>query len=288
MNRQSCHRLPTHQASPAITTGPAARLRLSSGLRAVLGQATVAIGVCVALAGSVQAAQPTLENRTPTGFSVTDSKTKTDFVEGADVTVRVDLNQAATPTYPVIGHFHNLERATALNSDDIDGLHADIAVADGGVVHMAWIGSVVEGTVSTPVYYVNYTRSNNNGVTFNTPVSISGSLRFDLLTADGGGASFSTIDLEIDSRGNPRVVYAFDASPDGRTAVFRSTPNNIYLNYSQNGGASGPGIEQINSSASHILVPAKGTRIVPVVCQQRLVLNLTRGGCRVVLEVHHM
>ena len=238
MNPQSCHRLPTHQASPAITTGPAARLRLSSGLRAVLGQATVAIGVCVALAGSVHAAQPTLENRTPTGFSVTDSTTKTDFVEGTDVTVRVDLNQAATPTYPVIGHFHNLERATALNSDDIDGLHADIAVADGGVVHMAWIGSVVEGTVSTPVYYVNYTRSNNNGVTFNTPVSISGSLRFDLLTADGGGTSFSTIDLEIDSRGNPRVVYAFDASPDGRTAAFNSTPNNIYLNYSQNGGAS--------------------------------------------------
>ena len=47
-------------------------------------------------------------------------------------------------------------------------------------------------------------------------------------------------------------------------------------------------LEQINSSASHILVPTKSTRIVPVVCQQRLVLNLTCGRSRIVLEVHHM
>ncbi len=209
-----------------------------SRLRRHVGRSAVVIGACAALAHPAQAAQPTFENRTPTGFSITDSTTKTDFVEATNVTVRADLNQAVTPTYPVIGHFHNLETSKALNGADIDGLRADIAVGDGNVVHMAWITSTIEGTVSTPVYYVNYSRSNNNGVSFSTPVSISGTLRFDLLTADGGGASFSTLDLEIDSRGNPRVVYAFDSSPDGRTAAFNSEPDNIYLNYSQNGGAS--------------------------------------------------
>ncbi|MBT3345867.1 MAG: hypothetical protein HN712_16940 [Gemmatimonadetes bacterium] len=229
---QSC-RLP-EQVTPADNTGLPYRLRRLSGR----GTAWVGLFAVLTSFSIAEAAQPVFENRTPTGFSITDSLVRTDFVEATDITVRVDLNQAATPSYPVIGHFHNLERATALHTDAIDGLRADLAVGDGGTVHMAWISSVVEGSVSTPVYHVNYARSNDNGLNFTSPVSVSGSLRFDLLTADGPGTSFSTLDLEIDSRGNPRVVYAFDASPDGRTATFNARPDNIYLNYSPNGGAS--------------------------------------------------
>ena len=39
--------------------------------------------------------------------------------------------------------------------------------------------------------------------------------------------SFSTLDLEVDSRGNPRVVYAFRDN----------TKNNVYFNYSDRAGA---------------------------------------------------
>ncbi len=233
MNPQSDCSQPTRLVS-AVMTGTERRLRR----RVRRGAAWLSVCVSLTGLGLAEAAQPIFENRTPTGFSATDSTSNTDFVEGTEVTVRVDLNQAATPTYPVIGHFHNLERATAVSTEDIDGLRADMAVGDGGIVHMAWIHSVVEGTVSTPVYFVNYARSNDNGLSFSTPVSISGSLRFDLITAGGGSTSFSTLDLEIDSRGNPRVVYAFDSSPDGRTAAFNKRPDNVYLNYSQNGGAS--------------------------------------------------
>lgn len=235
MYPQSCCRLPTREAWAAPRMSRILPLRRRTGRKAAWISLCAAL---VCLSTSAGAAQPIFENRTPTGFSATDSTVKTDFVEATDVTVRVDLNQAATPTYPVIGHFHNLERAKALHTDDIDGLRADLAVGDGGIVHMAWIASTVEGAVTTPVYFVNYARSNDNGRSFSTPVSVSGSLRFDLLTADGPGTSFSTLDLEIDSRGNPRVVYAFDASPDGRTAAFNARPDNIYLSYSPNGGAS--------------------------------------------------
>ena len=45
--------------------------------------------------------------------------------------------------------------------------------------------------------------------------------RFDLITPSGTGAvtapvtGFSTVDIVVDSRGNPRVSYAMDFSPDG-------------------------------------------------------------------------
>ncbi|MBT6149744.1 MAG: hypothetical protein HOH74_30170, partial [Gemmatimonadetes bacterium] len=164
---QSC-RLP-EQVTPADNTGLPYRLRRLSGR----GTAWVGLFAVLTSFSIAEAAQPVFENRTPTGFSITDSLVRTDFVEATDITVRVDLNQAATPSYPVIGHFHNLERATALHTDAIDGLRADLAVGDGGTVHMAWISSVVEGSVSTPVYHVNYARSNDNGLNFTSPVSVS-------------------------------------------------------------------------------------------------------------------
>jgi len=180
---------------------------------------------------------PTLENRTPAGFSLRDSTARQDFIEGETITVRADLNQAATPTYPVIGNFHNLERSEALETSDVDGMRVDVAVSGTSTVHMAWIGQEVVTPVSTPVYYVRYTRSNDNGATFSSPVAVSGSLRFDILTLNGAGTSFSTLDLEVDSRGNPRIAYAFNASPDGNRAKFASNPNSVYFNHSEDGGA---------------------------------------------------
>lgn len=191
----------------------------------------------VACAVTANAAVPTFENQTPTGFSAQDSTDKQDFVEGQDITVRVDLNQAATPTYPVIGNFHNLETAEILESRDVDGLRADVVVSDGGIIHTAWITQEVVSPVTTPVYNVRYARSNDGGDSFSSAVSVSGSLRFDLLTIDGAGPSFSTVDIEVDSRGNPRVVYAFNHSPDGHTVKFAGNPDNVYFNHSENGGA---------------------------------------------------
>jgi hypothetical protein len=112
-----------------------------------------------------------------------------------------------------------------------------VAVSDGGILHTAWITQEVVSPVSTPVYNVRYARSNDGGDTFSSPISVSGSLRFDLLTIDGAGPSFSTVDIEVDSRGNPRVVYAFNHSPDGHTVGFATNPDNVYFNHSENGGA---------------------------------------------------
>ncbi len=194
--------------------------------------------LCLLSATSAFGSLPVFENKTPAGFSPEDSTARQDFVEGSQITVRVDVNQAVTPTYPVIGHFHNVERAESLDTTSVDGGQVDVALTPGGIVHMAWIEHELMSTMSTPIYYVRYARSNDDGATFSTPVSVSGSLRFDLVTADGNGTSFSTIDLEVDSQGNPRVVYAMNESPDGKTAAFTGNPDNVYFNYSQNGGAS--------------------------------------------------
>jgi hypothetical protein len=63
-------------------------------------------------------------------------------------------------------------------------------------------------------------------------------------------SGFSTLDLVIDSKGNPRVVYAMNTSADGvwpsqsaRTAIGsgnrnRQSHNNIFFNYSNDGGSS--------------------------------------------------
>ena len=125
-------------------------------------------------APAVYGAAPTFENRTPVGFSTQDSTTQENFVLGNQVTVRVDLNQATTPTHPVYGHFHNLERSKQVESTDVDGLHTDLAIDSDGVLHMAWISQETGTTVTSPVYYVRYARSEDQGQTFSTPVSVSG------------------------------------------------------------------------------------------------------------------
>ena len=124
----------------------------------------------------------------------------------------------------------------------MDGLQTDIAVDEYGSLHMAWISQEKKSNVSTPVYFVRYARSNDQGATFSSPVSVSGALRFDLMTINVAGSSsgFSTLDIEVDSRGNPRVAYAMNHSPDGHTAKFSGSgdADNVYFNYSQNGGSS--------------------------------------------------
>ena len=188
----------------------------------------------VTLCSSADGALPIFESNTPTGFSPSDSTAQDRFVEGDPVMVRADLNQAATPTNPVYGHFHRLETAQQTESNDVDGVQTDVAVSADGTIHMAWISSEVVLPVTTPVYYVRYLRTNSSL----EPVSVSGSLRFDILTINGGGGSFSTVDLEVDSKGNPRVVYAFNEGADGNTAASVTEPDNVYFNYSIDGGAS--------------------------------------------------
>ena len=199
----------------------------------------IAVGLLLLawLVPAAHGAVPLFENRTPVGFSTQDSTTQGDFVESAQINVRVDLNQAATPTYPVIGNFHNVETSKIIESTDVDGLRSDIAISDAGVLHVAWISQEVVSPVITPAYYVRYARSEDSGKTFSTPNSVSGTLRFDILTLNGSGTSFSTVDIEVDSRGNPRVAYAFDHSPDGHVAKFVGNNDNVYLNYSEDGGS---------------------------------------------------
>ena len=205
----------------------------------------IAIGLLLLLwlAPEIYGAAPTFENRTPVGFSSQDSTTQQNFVLGSQVTVRADLNQAATPTHPVYGHFHNIEQSKQVESTDVDGLQTDLVVDADGVIHMAWISQETVSPVTTPVYYVRYARSEDKGNTFSSPASVSGALRYDLITINVAGSTsgFSTLDIEVDSRGNPRVVYAMNHSADGHTDNFSLTSgdsDNIYFNYSENGGAS--------------------------------------------------
>lgn len=213
--------------------------------------------ICLLLVSRVWASVPTFENATPVGFVEADSSTTQNFVTGATVGIRVDLNQGVTDEYPLIGHFHNLERAEQLSTTDTDGSWVDIAIVDvapfgtldkipaEGVtqfsttvaaIHMAWIEGSVSTTGptytggSTPAYEVFYARSEDNGATFSSPISVSGGLSYYVLSTDGGGSSFSTLDLEIDSGGNPRVAYAFVTTAD------RSANRNVYFTYSSDGG----------------------------------------------------
>ncbi|MBT5802306.1 MAG: exo-alpha-sialidase, partial [Gemmatimonadetes bacterium] len=205
----------------------------------------IAIGLLLLLwlAPEIYGAAPTFENRTPVGFSSQDSTTQQNFVLGRQVTVRADLSQAATPTHPVYGHFHNIEQSKQVESTDVDGLQTDLVVDADGVIHMAWISQETTSPVTTPIYHVRYARSEDKGKTFSSPASVSGALRYDLITINVAGSTsgFSTLDIEVDSRGNPRVVYAMNHSADGHTDNFSLTSgdsDNIYFNYSENGGAS--------------------------------------------------
>ena len=99
-----------------------------------------------------------------------------------------------------------------------------IAVDDFGFIHRAWIQQrgEIDATSATPVYGVVYAKSVNGGNSFLDTVSVSGTLRFDMITTNlnsiantGPTSGFSTVDIVVDSRGNPRVTYAMDHSPDG-------------------------------------------------------------------------
>ena len=221
------------------------------------------LGVLAMGLGSQLMAQPIFENRTPTGFSVSDSVSKTNFVTGKEVTVQVDLNEAANFDYPVIGNFQKMERSVPFFTTPATAGYMDQALeVDGnGVIHRAWIQQ--RGTVdlalagSTPVYGVVYAKSLDGGKTFMDTISVSGSLRFDMITPNVSLTSaFSTLDLVVDSKGNPRVVYAMNFSADGIMSPMESdgagarttdervdsrgvrNHNNIFFNYSNDGGSS--------------------------------------------------
>ncbi len=221
------------------------------------------LGVLAMGLGSQLMAQPIFENLTPAGFSVSDSSSKTNFVTGKEVTVQVDLNEAANFDYPVIGNFQKMERSVPFFAAPSTAGYMDQAMAvDGnGVIHRAWIqqrGTVdLDNTQSTPVYGVVYAKSLDGGSTFLDTISVSGTLRFDMITPNVSmTAGFSTLDMVVDSKGNPRVVYAMNFSADGimspleadgagaRTTDERvdgrgvRNHNNIFFNYSNDGGSS--------------------------------------------------
>ncbi len=206
------------------------------------------------------AAAPIFENRTPVAFATEDSSARSAVVAGQPVTVRVDLNQAASQAYPVVGDFQALERSRQLGSTATDGMQVDVAAsvsvpmghapAGQAALHMAWIeqagysqGRSYNGGI-TPVYRVMYARSTDGGATFSTPASVCGLVTYHLQTADGNGGSFSTLDLEVDSGGRPRIAYAFVSTADHRRS------RNVYLAYSQDGGGSWQTPLAVNDAAT--------------------------------------
>ncbi|MBI2501831.1 MAG: T9SS type A sorting domain-containing protein [Candidatus Latescibacteria bacterium] len=221
-------------------------------------------------AGPALGAMPVFENRTPVGFAPQDSTTTADFIVGDTLSVRVDLNQAATPTYPVIANFHAVEKSDQLSSTDTDGMQVDVAMVDvapfglgadqlaPGVtsatlfptVHVAWIeqaglsnGSVYNGGI-TPIYKVMYARSTDGGATFTSAVSVSGSLTYHPLTTNGNGTSFSTLDLEVSSGGQPRVAYAFVSTAS------HARDKNVFFSYSQDNGLTWQTPIKVNNTAT--------------------------------------
>ncbi|MCC7262525.1 MAG: T9SS type A sorting domain-containing protein [Candidatus Latescibacteria bacterium] len=207
-------------------------------------------------------AQPVFENRTPVGFSPSDSSSSSVFVTDKDITILVDLNEAANSTNPVIANFQKVEKAQPYFSTASTAgyMGQAVAVDANGVIHRAWIqargnsvlgvGTSAASAATTPAYGVVYAKSFNGGKTFTDTVSVSGSLRFDLITPNIAMTSgFSTLDIVLDTKGNPRVVYAMDQSPDGlpgttgvsQYAVYNGHNlrafNNIYFNYSNDGGS---------------------------------------------------
>jgi hypothetical protein len=223
--------------------------------------------------GSTAFAQPVFENNTPTGFSPADSTRQSRFVTDTDVNVLVDLNESANATYPVIGNFQKIEQSVPFftAAETAGYMSQAIEIDDSGVVHRAWIqrrGIVDFGNVfSSPAYGVVYAKSFDGGKTFTDTVSVSGTMRFDMITPSSTMANgFSTVDLVVDSKGNPRVTYAMDFSADdcfdgghsinfnaaltdapfasdqlcaqSTGATFRRAFNSVFFNYSNDGGGS--------------------------------------------------
>ena len=226
------------------------------------------------------AAAPIFENQTPAGFSKEDSTKNEDFVVSNDVHVRVDLNQRATYSYPVVGHFHAIEKSVQRSSTNTDAMQVDVAMVDVApfsvganlpatgvtntagsvlpVIHMAWIEETnntrstrIYTGGTTPTYEVMYARSYDGGQSFDTAASVSNNLRYHLQSMDGAGNSFSTLDLEVDSGGNPRVVYAFVSTAD------RSRNRNVYFAHSDDGGNTWENVVRVNDVA---VVGTEGTQ----------------------------
>ena len=206
--------------------------------------------------GGQAAAQPIFENNTPVGFSPSDSTTTANFVTDKDVTILVDLNEAANATHPVIANFQKIEKADAFFSTSTTAGYMSQAVEidDNGVIHRAWVqerGIIDPNTAtSTPVFGVVYSKSLNGGQTFSDTVSVSGTLTYDMITPNAAMTSgFSTVDLVVNSKGNPRVVYAMDNSADGQNGDASAAAaaqlgqtgtnqhNSIFFNYSNDGGS---------------------------------------------------
>ena len=207
--------------------------------------------------GSAAFAQPVFENNTPTGFSSADSTRQSRFASDTDITVLVDLNESVNATYPVIGNFQKVEQSVPFftAAETAGYMSQAIQIDDSGVVHRAWIqrrGIVnFSSSISSPVYGVVYAKSFDGGKTFTDTVSVSGTLRFDMITPSASMASgFSTVDLVVDSKGNPRVTYAMDFSADDcdkgsalaigaqQLCGSRRAFNSIFFNYSNDGGGS--------------------------------------------------
>ena len=138
--------------------------------------------------GGTAFAQPIFENNTPTGFSPSDSTRKSRFVTDTDITVLVDLNEAANATYPVMGNFQKVEKSVPFFADgDAAGYMSQAVAIDGnGILHRAWVqqrGRVRNDvSTSTPAYGVVYAKSFDGGKTFTDTVSVSGTMRFDMIT----------------------------------------------------------------------------------------------------------
>ncbi|MEE2727551.1 MAG: hypothetical protein VX792_10785, partial [Candidatus Latescibacterota bacterium] len=204
--------------------------------------------------GGAAFAQPIFENKTPTGFSSADSTRQERFITDTDVTVLVDLNEAANATYPVIGNFQKLEKSVPYFSSGSNAgyMSQAVAVDDNGVIHRAWIqqrGFVRQNdSASSPAYGVVYAKSFDGGKTFTDTVGVSGTMRFDMMTTNlAMTGAFSTVDLVVDSKGNPRVTYAFDFSADDFAhheqvktiaGTGARTFEGVFFNYSNDGGSS--------------------------------------------------
>ena len=74
-----------------------------------------------------------------------------------------------------------------------------------------------------------YARSYDAGDTFTTPVSVSRGVSYYLLSVTG--TAFSTLDLEVESGGNPHVTFAFVSTAD------RQRKRNVYYTRSADGGS---------------------------------------------------
>ena len=144
-------------------------------------------------------AQPVFEGQTPRGFSASDSTMTDRFITGDDITVLVDLNEAATQAYPVIGNFQTLEKSVpyfpgAFQDSVAAYMSQAITIDDFGFIHRAWVqqrGLVNSTGSTTPVYGVVYAKSVNGGLSFLDTVSVSGTLRFDMITTNMAGPSTS-------------------------------------------------------------------------------------------------